>query len=75
MLLREAIGSVLKEYRAESSMSYRQMHRRSGISTSYLYDIENGNKEASSEMLQDFCDALDIPIEDVLVGAAERMSK
>lgn len=70
MLARVAVGQVLKEFRTESSMSYRHLHRKSGISVSHLFDIENGNKEPSSEMLQDFCDALGVSVSDVMIGAA-----
>lgn len=71
MLIREAIGQVLREQRVESSMTLRQMSKISKISISHISDVERGIKEGSSEVLFDMCYALGISVEDLLMGAVD----
>ena len=60
MLLRHAIGSVLRRLRTERGATLREVSERSRISVPYLSEIERGRKEASSEILAALCRVLDL---------------
>ncbi|WP_348786434.1 helix-turn-helix transcriptional regulator [Leifsonia sp. NPDC080035] len=60
MLLRHAMGSVLRRIRTERGATLRQLSERSRISIPYLSEIERGRKEASSEILAALCRVLDV---------------
>jgi transcriptional regulator with XRE-family HTH domain len=45
------------------------------VSLGYLSEVERGRKEASSELLNAICDALDIPMSRVLFNAGEQMAR
>ena len=53
MKFREALGEVIKDYRHSNNLTLRQLaNSGSGrISLTYLWELENARKEASSEML------------------------
>lgn len=53
MIFRKALGEVMKDYREVNNLTLRQMaNAGSGrISLTYLWELENARKEASSEML------------------------
>lgn len=71
-MLREIYGTVLREYRQnEAQVSMRFIARRAGISYSYLSNVELGQKDASSEMLEDICGALGLTVLDLLEMAAD----
>jgi transcriptional regulator with XRE-family HTH domain len=40
------------------------------VSLGYLSEVERGRKEASSELLASICDALDLPLDELLRGVA-----
>ncbi|WP_431219895.1 helix-turn-helix domain-containing protein [Leifsonia xyli] len=60
MLLRHAIGSVLRRIRTERGTTLRELSERSRVSVPYLSEIERGRKEASSEILAALCRVLDL---------------
>lgn len=70
MLLRHAIGLVLRRTRTERGATLRQLSEQSMISIPYLSEIERGRKEASSEILATLCRVLDISERELLVAAA-----
>jgi hypothetical protein len=53
MIFRKALGQVISEYRYANNLTLRQMSGSGSgrISTTYLWELENARKEASSEML------------------------
>ncbi|MEP6479450.1 MAG: helix-turn-helix transcriptional regulator [Rhodoglobus sp.] len=63
MLLRHAIGHVVRRMRREKSQTLQQLAARSTVSLPYLSEVERGRKEASSEVLATICRALDIPMD------------
>lgn len=73
-LLRESLGSVLREHREESCTSIRELSARSGVSLSYISEVERGIKDPSSEMLEDLCNGLGLTVEDLLACALGRAS-
>jgi len=72
MLLRHAIGSVLRRIRTERGTTLRQLSEESRVSVPYLSEIERGRKEASSEILAALCRVLDVTEGELLtIVAAE----
>lgn len=73
VLLREALGDVLREIRAADGLTLRDVSARAMVSLGYLSEIERGQKEASSELLQAICGALDISLADLLRRVGDRI--
>ena len=68
ILLREALGAELRRRRLDQGRTLRQVSADAKVSLGYLSEIERGEKEASSEMLNAVCGALGAPLSDVLAG-------
>jgi len=51
MLLRHAIGEVLRELRHEQGLSLRTVSSTASMAMGYLSEVERGNKEVGSETL------------------------
>lgn len=66
LLLREALGDSLRRTRVSQSRTLREVSSSARVSLGYLSEIERGRKEASSELLAAICEALDVPLSDVL---------
>lgn len=66
LLLREAIGERLRRTRTTQSRTLRDVSRAARVSLGYLSEVERGRKEASSELLAAICDALDLPLDELL---------
>lgn len=74
LLLREAIGDSLRRTRVSQSRTLREVSNSARVSLGYLSEIERGRKEASSELLAAICDALDVPLSEVLVDVSETLA-
>jgi transcriptional regulator with XRE-family HTH domain len=70
ILLRHALGEHLRARRLELGRTLREVSADAQVSLGYLSEIERGRKEASSELLGAICDALEVPLSQVLVGLA-----
>ncbi|HJP77205.1 MAG TPA: helix-turn-helix transcriptional regulator [Pseudonocardiaceae bacterium] len=70
VLLREAIGDRLRHARTTQHRSLREVSRAARVSLGYLSEVERGRKEASSELLAAICDALELPLADLLSNVA-----
>ncbi len=70
MLLRHAIGATLRRIRLDRSLTLRTVADDARISMPYLSEIERGRKEASSEILEVICRALDMTVLDLLREAS-----
>ncbi|MGO4533720.1 helix-turn-helix domain-containing protein [Leifsonia sp. 2MCAF36] len=70
MLLRHAIGSVLRRIRAERGATLRELSAHSRVSVPYLSEIERGRKEASSEILAALCRELGVSEGELLTRVA-----
>ena len=66
VLLREAIGDRLRHARTNQRRTLREVSRSARVSLGYLSEVERGRKEASSELLAAICDALDLPLSELL---------
>ena len=73
MLLREALGTSLRQLRLGQHRTLREVSNAASMSLGYLSEIERGQKEASSELLAAICGALEVAIPDVLRQAGDMM--
>lgn len=62
VLLREVIGSQLRNIRKEQGATLRDISVRANVALGYLSEIERGQKEPSSELLFSICSALEISV-------------
>jgi transcriptional regulator with XRE-family HTH domain len=72
-LLREVLGDVLRQARITQGRTLRQVSDAARVSLGYLSEVERGRKEASSELLSAICDALDVPLSQLLTDAGEQL--
>jgi transcriptional regulator with XRE-family HTH domain len=70
VLLREAIGDRLRHARTNQRRTLREVSRSARVSLGYLSEVERGRKEASSELLAAICDALELPLSELLYNVA-----
>ena len=73
LLMRELLGESLRELRTSSSLTLREVSGRARVSLGYLSEIERGQKEASSELLNAVCGALDVPLSVVLRQVSDKV--
>ena len=66
VLFRRQLGDVLRGERMRRGMTLRELSSGARISLGYISEIERGQKEASSELLASLCEALDVPLSEVL---------
>jgi transcriptional regulator with XRE-family HTH domain len=71
---RVILGEVLKEYRSEKGMTLRDVSEKSAVALGYLSEIERGQKEASSEILENLAYGLDIPLYQIIIEAGYRLA-
>lgn len=74
-LVREVVGDVLRLVRTSQGRTLREVSDSARVSLGYLSEVERGRKEPSSELLNAICDALKVPLSEVLIGAGERMAR
>lgn len=74
LLMREAIGDSLRRTRVSQSRTLREVSSSARVSLGYLSEVERGRKEASSELLAAICDALAVPLSDVLHEVSESLA-
>ncbi|WP_019815450.1 helix-turn-helix domain-containing protein [Saccharomonospora saliphila] len=74
VLLREAIGDRLRHARTTKRRTLRDISRAARVSLGYLSEVERGQKEASSELLASICEALDLPLSELLHNVASDVS-
>ena len=73
-LLRTYIGSTLRAARTEQGRTLREVAKSARVSLGYLSEVERGHKEASSELLNAICSALNISLAEVLFNVASELS-
>ena len=74
VLFRRQLGDVLRGERMRRGMTLRELSSEARISLGYISEIERGQKEASSELLSSLCDALEMPLSDVLREVADAVA-
>lgn len=65
-LLRSHIGSTLRAARIEQGRTLRDVAKAARVSLGYLSEVERGQKEASSELLNSMCTALNLSLSSLL---------
>ena len=74
LLLREVLGDVLRRARTTQRRTLREVSDSARVSLGYLSEVERGRKEASSELLNAICDALDVSLSELLAEAGEQLA-
>jgi transcriptional regulator with XRE-family HTH domain len=72
--LREALGDALRRRRQAQGRTLREVAAAAGVSLTYLSEVERGRKEASSEVLEAVCSALDLVLAELLFEVAETLA-
>ena len=67
VLLRTHIGQTLRTARVAQERTLRDVAKEARVSLGYLSEVERGQKEASSELLNSICSALNLSLSSVLV--------
>lgn len=73
ILLRSHIGSALRASRISQGRTLRDVAKCARVSLGYLSEVERGQKEASSELLNSICNALDISIGEILLNVSAQI--
>ncbi|GAA2501404.1 helix-turn-helix transcriptional regulator [Streptomyces thermolineatus] len=74
ILLRRLLGDVLRRQRQRQGRTLREVSASARVSLGYLSEVERGQKEASSELLSAICDALDVPMSEVMREVSDELS-
>jgi len=74
ILLRRLLGDVLREHRREQGRTLREVSAAARVSLGYLSEVERGQKEASSELLGSICEALEVPLSEVLRDVSDNLA-
>ena len=74
MKLREAVGDALRRRRQAQGRTLREVAEAAGVSLTYLSEVERGRKEASSEVLEAVCAALDLALAELFFEVAETLA-
>lgn len=64
--LRHIFGLKIKEIRQEKGITYQELKERTGMSVSYLSEIENGKKYPKGDKIMLLSEALDVPYDDLV---------
>ena len=73
-LLRTHIGQTLRQARIAQSRTLRDVAKEARVSLGYLSEVERGQKEASSELLNAICQALDLTLLAVIADVSIALS-
>lgn len=74
-LLRRLMGDALRSRRQVQQRTLRDVSAAARVSLGYLSEVERGQKEASSELLASICDALDVPLSDLLREVSDELAR
>ena len=72
-LLRTHIGSTLRAARISQDRTLREVAKSARVSLGYLSEVERGQKEASSELLNSICAALNLSLASILSDVARQV--
>lgn len=70
-LARQLLGEVLRAERTRQGRTLREVSLAARVSLGYLSEVERGQKEASSELLQSISQALGVPLSHVYAAVAQ----
>ena len=67
---RQALGRTIADYRAQRGSSLRALAEESGLSLSFLSELENGRKDASAESITRLAAAFGVDLSELLRAVA-----
>ncbi|WP_205752083.1 helix-turn-helix domain-containing protein [Cryptosporangium phraense] len=73
VLLRRILGDTLRSQRLAQRRTLREVSSAAKVSLGYLSEVERGQKEASSELLSSICEALGVPLSEVLRDVSDTL--
>ncbi|MBM3743080.1 MAG: helix-turn-helix transcriptional regulator [Actinobacteria bacterium] len=73
VLMRTHIGQVLRSARISQKRTLREVAKVARVSLGYLSEVERGQKEASSELLNSICLALNLSLSKVVASVAHQI--
>ena len=68
--LLQAIGETLRAERTERGLTLKQVAEEAHVSVSYLAEIERGEKDPSSKVLENIAGGLEVEVSDLLIRIA-----
>ncbi len=71
--LLSAIGETLRAERTERGLTLKKVAEGAHVSVSYLAEIERGEKDPSSKVLENIARGLDIEVSELLVRIASAL--
>jgi transcriptional regulator with XRE-family HTH domain len=71
--LLSAIGDTLRAERTEKGLTLKQVAEGAHVSVSYLAEIERGEKDPSSRVLESIARGLDVEISELLMRIASSL--
>lgn len=71
--LLSAIGETLRAERTERGLTLKKVAEGAHISVSYLAEIERGEKDPSSKVLENIASGLDMEVSELLVRIASAL--
>jgi transcriptional regulator with XRE-family HTH domain len=74
VLLRTHIGQSLRAARNTQNRTLRDVAGEARVSLGYLSEVERGQKEASSELLNAICAALGLSLSSVITNVAHELT-
>ena len=73
-LLRTHLGGALRAARVAQGRTLRDVAKSARVSLGYLSEVERGQKEPSSELLNSICAALDLQLSKVLTEVSIKVA-
>ena len=73
VVLREAVGQTLRASRTSQGRTLRDVARQARVSLGYLSEVERGQKEASSELLNAICSALGLSLSSLFIEVSAEL--
>ncbi|MGI9197567.1 MAG: helix-turn-helix domain-containing protein [Candidatus Nanopelagicales bacterium] len=74
ILVREVLGAELRRRRLAQGRTLRDVSADAKVSLGYLSEVERGEKEASSELLSAICEALGVPLSELLISLGQEVA-
>ena len=71
---RDALGEILREHREERGWTLRKVSEKGLISLGYLSEVERGQKELSSELLDAVARAYGVATSSIVIEAGIRLA-
>ncbi|BBY72644.1 MULTISPECIES: helix-turn-helix domain-containing protein [Mycobacterium] len=72
---RSVVGHNIRELRIQQGMTQEALALRSGVTRNVLIDVEHGRRGLLYERLFDIAEALQVPVNELLVARTRRRNK